>query len=66
MPLKRWFLEVGSCPNCSGTIVLGEVVEEKDGDCVRGTVVCQRCREEYPIVDGIPVLHFGRRREAGS
>ncbi len=66
MALKRWFLEVGSCPNCLGTIVLHEVVEEKDGDCITGTVVCERCREEYPIVDGIPVLHSARRREGAS
>lgn len=64
MPLKSWFLEVACCPGCSGEIVMKEVKEKKNGDCVRGTVVCGKCRAEYPVVDGIPILHSkrGKRR----
>ncbi|MFQ6094485.1 MAG: Trm112 family protein [bacterium] len=63
MPLKEWFLEIACCPRCGGRIQIKDVEEERDGDCIRGAVVCLSCQREYPIVDGIPVLHSenGRR-----
>ena len=47
MTLDPEWLEILACPACNGPLV-----EKKDHD----VLACERCRLEYPVEDGIPVL----------
>ena len=40
-------LDILACPKCKGDL---ELTNEKDG------LVCNTCRLQYPIKDGIPVM----------
>ncbi len=52
--MKRKTLEVLACPSCRGELALREA---GNGETIEtGTLVCARCRREYPIKEGIP--HF--------
>lgn len=52
------------CPRCraerdvQAPIILGQVIHEEDGQIVEGLMHCPEevCRQEYPIIDGIPIL----------
>lgn len=52
------------CPRClragadASALVLGLVTDQSDDDIVTGSLSCPEptCRQEYPIIDGIPVL----------
>jgi len=45
--LDRQLLELIRCPDCHGTLTLG------DGD---QSLTCDQCGLVYPVRDGIPVL----------
>ena len=38
------------------TVVPEEVIEEKDGDIITGSLFCAKCNHSYPIKEGIPNL----------
>ena len=40
-------LDILACPKCKGDL---ELTNEKDG------LICNACRLQYPIKDGIPVM----------
>jgi SAM-dependent methyltransferase/uncharacterized protein YbaR (Trm112 family) len=47
------------CPRCrAGSIELRQAVREEARDVIEGLLACgaPACRQEYPIVDGIPIL----------
>ncbi len=62
------------CPVCArGTglispLGLAEGAQEQDGDVLAGILVCGNagCRQEYPIIDGIPVIMPDLRRHLGE
>ncbi|RLE43079.1 Trm112 family protein [Candidatus Woesearchaeota archaeon] len=45
MALPKELLEILACPVCKG-----DLVEKKN------KLVCRRCKIDYPIEDGIPIL----------
>ncbi len=48
-------MEILRCPVCRGELRL--TVGRRDGaEIVTGTLMCDRCRVDYPIADGIPDL----------
>ncbi len=48
-------LEILRCPVCRGELTL--VQRRTDGpEIVEGTLLCGRCKVDYPIQDGIPDL----------
>ena len=50
MTWVREYLDILQCPSCGGEL---ELVEER----YKGyKLLCKRCKEEYPIVDDIPIL----------
>lgn len=53
--MKRRLLEILACPLCKSDLEL-EVIEENDEEIISGKLVCSRCKEEFPIEDGIPDL----------
>ncbi len=51
--MRTELLDILICPLCKGELEL-QVEEERDGEIVRGRLICQACGERYPIEDGIP------------
>jgi len=47
MTIGKELLDILACPKCKGFIVLNEA---RDG------LICQRCKLEYEIRDGIPIM----------
>lgn len=69
--MEKNFLEkVIACPDCKGPVTIN--VEERDALGIKsGIVICQKCKEEFPIFDGILNLRKinkvnGNRGEAWS
>lgn len=51
--MKRDLLDILACPTCKGDLEL--VVEEEDEEEITaGKLICNNCKVEYPIEDGIP------------
>lgn len=53
--MKKKLLEILICPVCKNELLLKEAVE-KGEEIMEGVLCCERCKQTYPIVDGIP--HF--------
>lgn len=43
--IRKELLEILACPKCRESLNL---ISEK--------LICRKCRKEYPIIDGIPVM----------
>lgn len=52
-------LEILVCPQCKGELHLEE---DEDGS----SLICERCRLKYPIVDGIPVMLIAEAIRIGA
>ncbi len=48
-------IEILRCPVCRGELELTAKSTEH-GEILEGTLRCPKCREDYPIHDGIPDL----------
>lgn len=53
--VRTELLDILVCPLCKGELDL-QAEEERDGEVVRGRLVCRSCGERFPIEDGIPNL----------
>ncbi len=53
--MKKELIKILACPVCKGELKLA-VDEEKEQEIVAGSLYCQRCDINYPIVDAIPNL----------
>jgi uncharacterized protein YbaR (Trm112 family) len=65
--MRRDLMEILVCPMCKGELQL-TVDEENAGEIVRGSLLCVRCVERYPIEDTIPNLlppDLRRQMQAG-
>ena len=51
-------VEVLRCPKCHGRLAAS------NGDSAEASLICAACREQFPIVDGIPRLLLSPLREA--
>jgi uncharacterized protein len=53
--MKPELLEILCCPVCHGDLAL--TVKRQEGrEIIDGTLGCSKCKEIYPIEDGIPDL----------
>jgi len=52
--MKRELMDILACPVCKGSPLELEVVEERNGEIVTGTIRCTRCQIDYPIEGSIP------------
>jgi uncharacterized protein YbaR (Trm112 family) len=47
-------MKILCCPECKGDLVLKDLRgKDKKKD---GTLTCKKCKEVYPIEDGIPIM----------
>jgi uncharacterized protein len=53
--VKPELMEILCCPVCKGDLVLA-VTKTEGREIVSGSLACAKCRESYPIEDGIPDL----------
>ncbi len=53
--MKPELLEILCCPVCHGELTLS-VSKSEGREILEGTLACAKCREAYPIADGIPDL----------
>lgn len=53
--MKKELMEILACPVCKGELKL-EVAAEEGDEIVKGSLLCSRCNESYPIDDAIPNL----------
>ena len=53
--MRPELMDILACPVCKGTLTLN-VVEEEDGDIIKGALHCPDCDHSYLIDDGIPDL----------
>lgn len=53
--MRRKLLDILCCPVCKGELTL-KVVEENESEIVEGSLRCQACGVDYPIIEGIPNL----------
>jgi uncharacterized protein YbaR (Trm112 family) len=53
--MKRELMEILACPVCKGELQLKVETEEGD-EVIKGSLLCSRCNEVYPIDDAIPNL----------
>lgn len=53
--MKRDLMDILACPLCKGDLQL-TVKREEGGEILEGGLHCPKCREEFPIDDGIPNL----------
>ena len=53
--MRKDLMDILACPVCKSSLELR--IEEEDGDeVVKGTLLCGKCNESYPIEDSIPNL----------
>ena len=53
--MRKDLMDILACPVCKSSLELK--IEEEDGDeVVKGTLLCGKCNESYPIEDSIPNL----------
>ena len=53
--MKPQLMDILACPVCKGPLKL-DIVDEKDGEVITGSLNCAECNYNYPITDGIPNL----------
>ncbi len=53
--MRRDLMDILACPVCKGSLEL-KVEQEEGEEIVKGTLICSKCPEEYPIEDSIPNL----------
>lgn len=51
--MRKDLMDVLACPICKSELEL-KVEDEKEDDVIKGTLLCNKCNESYPIVDSIP------------
>ena len=53
--MKKELMDILACPVCKGELELS-VDEEDEKEIITGSLYCQKCDANYPIVDTIPNL----------
>jgi uncharacterized protein YbaR (Trm112 family) len=53
--MKAEIMDILACPVCKGSLKL-EIVDEKEGDIITGSLFCQTCNHSYPVEESIPNL----------
>ena len=51
--MKKELMEILACPVCKSELELRVETEEGD-EVIKGSLLCQKCDETYPIEDAIP------------
>jgi len=61
--MKRRLLDILACPRDKAHPLDLAVTKEEGGEIVSGTLTCPKCREVYPIEDGIPNMLLPEDRD---
>jgi uncharacterized protein YbaR (Trm112 family) len=63
--MRKDLMEILACPMCKSELTL-TIDEEKEDEVIRGSLLCSKCGERYPIEDSIPNLLPPDLRKAAS
>lgn len=63
--MKPDLLNVLACPKCGGSLKCNAVAMSNSQEVTDGSLICQACQSEYPIIAGIPRF-VGNGNYAGS
>lgn len=53
--MRKDLMDILACPMCKSELELS-VDEEQGDEVIKGSLFCAKCKERYPIDDGIPNL----------
>jgi len=53
--MKKDMLDILCCPTCKGDLSV-DIKKEENGDIIKGSFTCKKCKVKYSIEDGIPNL----------
>lgn len=53
--MKKRLLDIICCPECHESFSLLNAIE-KDSEVTSGSLFCQKCNSQYPILEGLPVI----------
>ena len=53
--MKQDLMDILACPVCKEPLRL-DIVDEKKGEVITGSLHCGACNHDYPVNDGIPNL----------
>lgn len=53
--MRKDLVDILCCPTCKEDLEL-KVDKEENGDIITGSFTCKKCKNTYPIKDGIPNL----------
>jgi len=53
--VKKEYLSLLCCPYCRGEFEV-DVHKEKEDEIIEGKLTCKKCKKEYEIKEGIPIL----------
>jgi len=56
--MRRDLIDLLACPICKGDLIIeSKSISKEEGDeIIEGRLYCSRCKEYYPIEDGVPIL----------
>jgi len=67
--MKKTLLKYMCCPDCKQDFIL-KIKKENEKEIITGILSCQRCKKEYPVVEGVPVIldskklkHFSKTKK---
>jgi 2-polyprenyl-3-methyl-5-hydroxy-6-metoxy-1,4-benzoquinol methylase len=53
--MKKRLLNYMCCPDCRANFKL-IVEKEADDEIITGFIICEKCKNKYPIIEGVPVV----------
>jgi len=53
--MKKKYASILCCPYCHGELKL-EIKKEEGDEILEGKFLCNKCKKEYEIRDGIPIM----------
>ncbi len=53
--MKKEYINLLICPYCHGKLSL-KIFKEENDEIIEGKLICNNCKKEYEIIDGIPKM----------
>ncbi|MCD6170910.1 MAG: Trm112 family protein [Thermoplasmata archaeon] len=53
--MKKEYISLLICPYCHGNLSL-KISKEENDEIIEGKLICNNCKREYDIKDGIPKM----------
>ncbi|VUT24023.1 MAG: Trm112p-like protein [Candidatus Methanolliviera sp. GoM_asphalt] len=54
--MRRDIIDLFACPICKGDLVIDFISKEDGDEIIEGGLCCSKCKEHYPIENGVVIL----------